>query len=191
MSCIASRQTAYRQLLTRSLAHSAVLFLADTLNSVLDCHFVYVYLISNFGNVTQASRAVHTFSSDPILTSVIALMAQSFFAWRIYKLTQQWWTSAAIIFIGGLSLLAAIGTTVGVEIVVEFAKFQKFQVAVIIWLACAAVADGIITTALILTLNKSRTGFSQTDDVITKLIRLTLQTGLLTASVATIDLIRE
>jgi hypothetical protein len=166
-----------------------VLILADTLHTALCCHFVYAYLVTHFGDIAFASRATHTFSADPILTSIIALMAQSFFAWRIWKLTRSPWVPGIIMLTGGLSMLAAIGTTIGVEIVREFAKFQKFQVAVIIWLACAAVADGIITTGLIMTLNKSRTGFTQTDDVISKLIRLTLQTGLLTASVAAIDLI--
>ncbi|PWN42656.1 hypothetical protein IE81DRAFT_117480 [Ceraceosorus guamensis] len=167
----------------------AVLFVADTLHTALCSHFTYFYLVSNFGDLEVASVATHTFSADPILTSAIAMMAQGFFAWRIWKLTSHWWISAVVGVTAVISFLSSIGTTIGVEIVRKFAEFQKFQVAVILWLACAALCDIIITSALIATLNKSRTGFQQTDDIITKLIRLTLQTGLLTAGVATIDLI--
>lgn len=167
----------------------AVLFIADTLHTALCSHFTYFYLVSNFGDLEVAAVATHTFSADPVLTSAIALMAQGFFAWRIWKLTSQWWVSVVVMVTAVISFLAAIGTSIGVEIVRKFAEFQKFQVAVILWLACAALCDIIITSALIATLNKSRTGFQQTDDIITKLIRLTLQTGLLTAGVATIDLI--
>lgn len=175
-------------------AFVALLFTADTINTVLDVVFLYRYVITNFGNLTYASHANNEFATDPVLVSMIGLMTQLFFAWRVWKLTNSqfaWIAPLAIVIIGFTSFLSALGTTVGVVIVREFALFQKFQVAVILWLAGAAVADAIITISLIVTLHKARTGFSQTDDIITKLIRGTLQTGLLTASFAVIDLIRK
>jgi len=175
-------------------AFVALLFTADSVNTILDIVFLYRYLITNFGNATYAAHANNEFATDPVLVSLIGFMTQLFFAWRVWKLTNSrfaWVAPLAIVAIGFLSFISAIGTTVGVVIVRDFALFQKFQVAVIIWLAGAAVADAIITVSLIITLHKARTGFSQTDDIITKLIRGTLQTGLLTASFALIDLIRE
>lgn len=129
------------------------------------------------------------FATDPVLTGIIAFSCQSFFAWRVYRLMHSWIVPALIILIGGVSFLSAIGTTIGVEIVLVFAEFQKFQVVVILWLACAALADMIITVSLVWTLQKSRTGFTATDDVITRLIRGTIQTGMATTVFAVIDLI--
>ena len=172
----------------------AVLFAADTVNTVLSLVFLYKYLITNFGSLEYASRSNDEFATDPIMVSFIGFMTQLFFAWRVWKLSNNrfsWLVPVLIVGIGFLSFLAAIGSTVGVVIVREFARFQTFQVAVIIWLAGTAIADAIITVSLIITLHKARTGFSQTDDIITKLIRGTLQTGLLTASFAIIDLLRE
>ncbi|CAO1631380.1 unnamed protein product [Sympodiomycopsis kandeliae] len=166
-----------------------VLLLADTLNCVLDTGFIYQYTVSYFGDYMYASRANPMFAADPVLTAIIAFACQCFFAWRVYRLMHAWWCPLMIVVVGGVSLLSAIGTTIGVQIVVNFAEFQKFQVVVILWLACAALADLIITVALVWTLNKSRTGFTATDDVITRLIRGTIQTGMATTVFAITDLI--
>ncbi|UZJ53242.1 hypothetical protein CBS101457_002562 [Exobasidium rhododendri] len=173
-------------------AFVALLFTADSINTVLDIVFLYKYVVSNFGDAVYNSRANNEFATDPILVSMIGFLTQLFFAWRVWKLTNSrfsWLAPLTIVVVGFLSFISAIGSTVGVVIVREFAQFQKFQSAVIIWLAGAAIADAIITISLIVTLHKARTGFSQTDDIISKLIRGTLQTGLLTASFAIIDLI--
>lgn len=147
-----------------------------------DCAFLRPRLLT-------ASQANTLFVTDPVMTAYIAFTCQCFFAWRVYRLMHSWWCPALIVFTGGTSFLCAIGTSIGVKIVVIFSEFHKFQVVVIIWLACAAVADMIITTALVVTLNKSRTGFTATDDVITRLIRGTIQTGAATTIFAIADVV--
>lgn len=42
-----------------------------------------------------------------------------------------------------------MGTAIAVGLIPEFVHFQKFKVIVIIWLACSAIADTIITMALV------------------------------------------
>lgn len=165
------------------------LFLADTLNAIFDLHFIYDYLVTHFGNMSYASVSNWSFNTDPIMTSIIAFSCQLFFAWRVYRLTKSWIWPVVITVLSAASLLGAIGTTIGVSIVLVFAEFQKFQAVVIVWLLCAALADVVITISLILTLHKSRTGFQATDDLITKLIRTTIQTGAVTTFFAVVDLI--
>lgn len=165
------------------------LMLADTANAIVDQVFMYQYLISNFGDLNYASKSNRAFASDPIMTGIIAFATQMFFAWRVYKLMHSKIMPAFIVIGATVSFLSAIGTTIGVEIVLFFAEFQNFQVIVILWLGFAALTDLLITGSLVFTLNKSRTGFTATDDVISKLIRMTLQTGLLTTLFAIVDLI--
>ncbi|CBQ67662.1 conserved hypothetical protein [Sporisorium reilianum SRZ2] len=168
-----------------------VLFLVviDTLNAIFDQVFMYQYLVSNFGNLGYASKSNAAFAADPVLTGIIAFSTQLFFAWRVYKLMHSKIMPALIATGATVSLLSAIGTAIGVEIVLYFQQFQKFQAVVILWLGGAALTDVLITGSLVFTLNKSRTGFAATDDVITKLIRTTLQTGALTTLFATVDLV--
>jgi len=70
-----------------------------------------------------------------------------------------------------------------------YAQLQRFEVIVIIWLAFAALADVAIATILVLYLKRHRTGFTQTDHVINRIIRLTVQTGLVTTVFTVTDLI--
>ncbi|EPQ32447.1 uncharacterized protein PFL1_00643 [Pseudozyma flocculosa PF-1] len=165
------------------------LVLADALNACFDLAFLYQYLVSYFGDLNYASYANTAFTADPVMTGIIAFATQLFFAWRVYKLMHNVYMPT-IIAVGALiSFLGGVGTTIAVAMYPKFADFQKFQVIVIIWLVGAAVTDVIITLSLVWTLNKARTGFAATDDIITKLIRTTLQTGMLTTFFATVDII--
>lgn len=42
-----------------------------------------------------------------------------------------------------------MGTSVAVGMIPEFVHFQKFKLIVIIWLTCSAMADTVITFALV------------------------------------------
>lgn len=172
----------------------AFLFCADTLNSVLDTVFLYKYLVTNFGNLAYAEISNNEFATDPLCVQIVGFATQLFFAWRIWKLVPgkfNWVPALIICVLGFLSFLGALGTTIGVVIVRHYTQFQKFEVTVALWLSCTAAADIMVTVSLITTLHRSRTGFTHTDDLLTKLIRATLQTGLLTTSFAVTDLICE
>lgn len=70
------------------------------------------------------------------------------------------------------------------------AQSLSLQNAVSIWLGSAALADIIITATLIVKLRRAiGKGFTNIDSIISKLIKTTLQTGLLTTVVAVTDLI--
>ncbi len=165
------------------------LFLADTLNTIFSCHFVYDYLITHFGDLEYIMRANWSFTTDPFMVGIISFSCQLFFAWRVHRLTRSIVWPGIITALSLASLLGAIGSTIGVQIVKQFQNFQKFNSVVTVWLLCAALADTLITAVLLSTLNKSRTGFQQTDDLISKLMRNTIQTGLATSLVAIADLV--
>jgi len=167
----------------------ATLFICDTLNCAFDITFVYIPLVRDYGNVSALSYATWVFSTDPALTAIIALMVQMFFAWRVKVLTNNWPSVIFIAFCSVCQWCGGIGTAIACGIIPEFVHFQKFQVIVIIWLAFSAVADTSITLALVWHLRKHRTGFTMTDDIVNKIIRMTVQTGMITAVCAIIDLI--
>lgn len=76
------------------------------------------------------------------------MMVQMFYAWRIHRLTRNWWIVCAVVstsLVGGLS---GIGTAIAVAMYPQFAGFQHLKVIVILWLTGAAVCDVIITVAL-------------------------------------------
>ncbi|KAJ3489211.1 hypothetical protein NLI96_g2272 [Meripilus lineatus] len=140
-----------------------LLFVCDTLNSVFDLAFLYIPLVNNFGNESSLQYASWVFATDPAMTAIIALLVQLFFAWRVKVLTNN---IPVVVFITLCSLAQWSLGTVSVE----------FEV---------------LSNLLMLGISKRkhRTGFSATDDVLNKIIRLTVQTGLVTAICAIIDLI--
>lgn len=48
-----------------------------------------------------------------------------------------------------MTLGGGLGTSIAVGMIPEFTNFQKFKVIVIVWLAFSAVADTLITAALV------------------------------------------
>ncbi|KAI0632408.1 hypothetical protein C8Q77DRAFT_1159036 [Trametes polyzona] len=167
----------------------AVLFICDTVNCAFDITFLYIPLVNNFGNPSSLMYATWVFATDPVMTAVIGSLTQIFFAWRVNVLTH---SIPAVIFITFCALCqfcGGLGTSIAVGMIPEFVHFQKFEIIVIVWLAFSAVADCAITIALVWHLRKHKTGFAATDDIVNRIIRLTVQTGLITALCAVIDLI--
>ncbi|TFK47586.1 hypothetical protein OE88DRAFT_1738500 [Heliocybe sulcata] len=163
----------------------AILFLADTVNSFFDCVWMYQSVIIHFGDAEFLSSANWIFAADPALTGIIAALVQMFFAWRIHILTGNRWLVGLVVvaaFVGG------VGTAVAIKFVPKFVEFQKFEPIVIVWLVSNAVCDVIITGVLTWHLRRHRTGFPATDDIVNKIIRLTVQTGMLTCIVALFDI---
>ncbi|KAJ1303214.1 hypothetical protein OPQ81_011413 [Rhizoctonia solani] len=167
----------------------AYMFIVDTLNSVFDVGLVWKYTITLFGDYERIQVSSWWFNVEPMMTVMISSSTQVFFAWRIAKLTGQVWMGWAIAFSALIQFLAGTATSVGTFMLREFARFHELIVPVIIWLVLSAVTDVVITCVLSWYLHTHRTGFSKTDDVITRLVRLTVQTGLITTVWATTDLI--
>ncbi|QRV92318.1 hypothetical protein RhiJN_20336 [Ceratobasidium sp. AG-Ba] len=123
------------------------------------------------------------------MTVMISTVGQTFYAWRITRLTGWTWLGYLIVASALVQFGAGIGGTVGISIITDFSMFHKFKVAVIVWLVLSAVTDTTITVVLVSYLQTHRTGFPNTDSLINKLIRLTIPSGLVTALCAIADLV--
>ncbi|KAI0089205.1 hypothetical protein BDY19DRAFT_944691 [Irpex rosettiformis] len=166
-----------------------LLFLCDTLNSAFDISFVYIPLVNNFGNINALSYASWIFSTDPAMTAIIACMVQTFFAWRVKVLSGSWILVLCIVSCSVCQCLGGLATSIACRIIPEFIYFQKFEVVVIIWLSCSAAADMFITISLVWHLRKHKTGLIGTDDMVNRVIKLTVQTGMITTVCAIVDLV--
>ncbi|KAB5589879.1 hypothetical protein CTheo_6680 [Ceratobasidium theobromae] len=78
------------------------------------------------------------------------------------------------------AIAAAVSCASAASIVKDFARFKEFKVAAIIWLGLSAITDTAITCTLSCHLYARRTGTPKTNDAITRLVRLTVPTGLIT-----------
>ncbi|KAG1870743.1 hypothetical protein DFJ58DRAFT_23271 [Suillus subalutaceus] len=166
----------------------SALLLLCTFNVVLEYVFLNDTLIVNFGDQYTLSRANWVFSLLPGITGVISTLVQFFFAWRIRILTSNFWLVGIIVFLASAAFLCGIGTTIAINMVPVFTQFDRFEIVFVIGLASSTLDNLLITGLLVRSLREHKTGFMDTDHIIKKIIRVVLQTGLLTAIWALVDL---
>ncbi|KAF8326084.1 uncharacterized protein EI90DRAFT_1995185 [Cantharellus anzutake] len=166
----------------------AFLFVCGVTNSVMDVIFTYNYGIRQFGNTIAIQTSTWVFDTDPVMTVLLSTTVQTFFGWRVKRLTGQNIVAGFIFVAAFVQFLCGLGTSIACGMVKEFVHFQRFQSIVIVWLVLAPVTDFLISGSLFWYLHTHRTGFAYTDDIIDRVSRLTLQTGAITAVWASVDL---
>ncbi|KIP05244.1 hypothetical protein PHLGIDRAFT_92432 [Phlebiopsis gigantea 11061_1 CR5-6] len=170
-------------------AYVLLLFVADLLNSVFDIFWLYGDIIIHFGDVNNLNNSDWRLATDPAMVATIATIVQLFYAWRVKSITGNVWLSGLIVVTSFVALCGGLGTAIAVVWVKHYTNFSKFDQVGIVWLISTAVCDTAITASLTWFLRTHRTGFTHTDDVLNKIIRLTVSNGFLTAVWAIVDLI--
>ncbi|KAF9447614.1 hypothetical protein P691DRAFT_802142 [Macrolepiota fuliginosa MF-IS2] len=165
-----------------------LLLIIDTFNSVMDTIFVYDGLVTHFGDIQYIGLANWYLAADPVTTGVVGVIVQLFYAWRIYVLIQSW---ILVLLVVSVSLAGGIGATYitfKVTVTPDYTQWGAWHGIDVIWLGCAGAADILITMSLVWYLRGHKTGFKNSDMVVDRIIRITMQTGLLTSMVAITNL---
>ncbi|KAM6492032.1 hypothetical protein JOM56_011756 [Amanita muscaria] len=179
------------------------LFIAETVNTGCDIAMMYQPVILEFGTCGLFSLFDHCltakgqppmnfpimFASEPILIVAISTPIQLFFAWRIRKLTKMIILPCFICLLALVSLGGGTWTTVKLVVIKLFSRKPELHEPALIWFISSCIADVLITAVLVFSLSKRKTGFASTDDAISKIIRMTVQTGLLTSLFAIGDVV--
>ncbi|KAF9033288.1 hypothetical protein BDZ89DRAFT_1063024 [Hymenopellis radicata] len=166
-----------------------IIVVANIVNSVFIAVDLYNALINNFNNTAYLAKATWLFATDPALTGIIAAAVQLFFAWRVKVLTSNWSLTTIVCLLALTGAVGGIVTAVEIKTTPSFVDFQKFQTVVIIWLVASCLGDLAITCILVWYLRKHKTGFQGSDELVDRIIRMTVQTGLITSICAIVDLI--
>jgi len=173
---------------TKTLVYG--IFLIETVQSCLVAHDLYEAYAAEWG-LADAFEAVRFEWLDvPLMTAVVSTAVQLFYTWRIYILGH---SKILVVVLSSLAVTQGVaGIVVGAQ--TKLAKnFQEVQAdtydAVLLWHIASALCDILITISMMIFLSKSRTGFRRTDKILTGLMRVTLETGLITAAAAVVDLV--
>jgi len=165
----------------------ACLFFIETANTALDMSMMYQPLILDYGQKPVFFPTV--FMTEPLCVVLVSMPIQLFFAWRIYQLTKSPWIPAVIAVFAVASFAGGLWTATMVQVLRLFAKKPMLHDPALLWFLAACVADVLITVSLVMTLSKKKTGFSATDSVVDKIIRMTIQTGMVTAIFSILDVV--
>ncbi|KAJ7574898.1 hypothetical protein C8J56DRAFT_977791 [Mycena floridula] len=164
------------------------LFFSVTLGTVFNMLAVYQPLVQQFGQMRALKESPVYLRTDPIMTAIVSMPVQTFMAWRIMIITQTRLWSCIIATTAMVSFGASLFCTINVSFKPDFAQFSEFRAAPLTWLFASALADVMITGVLVHSLRVRRSGFNASLDAhLNRIIRLTVQTGALTAVFALSD----
>jgi len=181
--------TSYKQDKTWMKIFVMCLLLANAVNAVFSVMYLYDTLVIHFDDPIYLASSTWVLDIEPASTGILSTAVQSFFAWRIYVLTGNVFLVAVVGLLTLVSGASAIATAISAAIDPHFVDFVKHKYWVITWLATASVVDVIITIALVLYLRRNKSGFAAMDDVVDHIIKVTVQTGMITAVLAVLDFI--
>ncbi|VDC04749.1 unnamed protein product [Peniophora sp. CBMAI 1063] len=170
----------------------ASLLLLATLSLVFNGYYIYSALILHFGDADYLLKSNWSLDIELFFAGIVGLLTQGFFGHRVRKVTGN---MLAGYIVWTLSVIQFIATVVTGALAFRNPYFLEFlhdirtKIFVIIWLVASVMCDAIITSTLVLYLRRQKIGFADSDRVIDCIVRLTLQTGLTSTVVVSLDLV--
>jgi len=166
-----------------------IVFVADFVQPLFLSIYLYQTLIKQFGNETTLFKANNLFAVVPTMTGLTASIVQIYFAWRIRILTNNWYyfffiIAAAVSGAASSTVVAYLGSFNS-----EFVEFRAFKVVAIVTFVSEMLGDIMITSILVWFLQTRKSGFGRSNKMVDRIIRFTVQTGLLTLIFACLDMV--
>ncbi|KZV72276.1 hypothetical protein PENSPDRAFT_733589 [Peniophora sp. CONT] len=168
------------------------LLLLDTLCIIFNGWYIYRTLITHFGDAEYLLQSDWTLNIELFFAGIVGLLTQGFFGHRVRKVTG---SSLSAFVVWTLSVIQFVATVITGAIAFKKPQFLEFlndarvKALVIVWLIASVACDAIITSALVLYLRRQKIGFVDSDRLIDRIVRLTVQTGLISTIVVSLDLI--
>ncbi|KAH9914831.1 uncharacterized protein B0H18DRAFT_1125267 [Fomitopsis serialis] len=157
------------------------LFICDVCSAIFTICWMFYLFISNWGDITVFSQPTWMLATDPLVLGLMTCATHFFFARRIKIITGSSWLAGLICFFG----VGTLGGTIEFLRVKSLTDLTSLKPIAIVWLLSAAVGDVMITVILSWSLKRKKSGFRRTDQIVDRVIRVTIQNGFLTAAVAT------
>ncbi|SJK98192.1 uncharacterized protein ARMOST_01453 [Armillaria ostoyae] len=166
-------------------------YIVEFVQTILVSHDVFATFGYGFGDIEALTEVHFNWLIIPIMSAAAAGVGQGFYAYRIFILSRSRTVPAFVVCLSLTSSMGAIITGVYSFQANDITKLnnRKTSIVVGIWCGASALCDVVIAICMTYYLTRRNTSFRQTRILITKLIRLTIETGSVTAVVALLTLI--
>ncbi|KAF7312910.1 hypothetical protein MKEN_00975400 [Mycena kentingensis (nom. inval.)] len=173
------------------------LLLVEIAVVVVEAGIIYEPMVLNFGLAKALEKHPRpevafgnvVLPADPILITLVSTPIQVFTAWRIRVVTTSHILPIAICVLSAVSFGAGIFLTVMVATQPAFRAFHSFSTETTVWLVSSAVCDVLIAGGMAHALVTRKTGFTEVDGHINRIVRMSIETGSATAIAAIIDVV--
>ncbi|KAG9098069.1 hypothetical protein FS749_004743 [Ceratobasidium sp. UAMH 11750] len=167
----------------------AVLAVLTVLQGTMDYINLYRNAVKYYGVFDKFDDQDWSLFWEIGVTAMLGTVAQVFFLERCYSATKNKIVAAVVS--AGIIASLAFGITSSIEFqgIRRLSLVPNIPIPIVGWLTATAVLDVAISAILIYTLLRVKTPFRKTEAVITKIIRVTMETSTVTASIAVINLV--
>ncbi|KAJ7692549.1 hypothetical protein B0H17DRAFT_1010512 [Mycena rosella] len=161
------------------------IYAIELVSTILISHDGFAIFGYGFGDVSHLTRVGFDWLDVPVMSSLISFTGQSFYAYRLYIFSKSRVLPALIVVI---SLVSSVGG-IAQGIISARGCCDVYSFTSQVWCGASALSDIMIAVCMTYYLSKYDGGFRQTRVLVSKIIRLTIETGLLTGLVTLITLI--
>ncbi|KAK0216501.1 hypothetical protein EDD85DRAFT_869975 [Armillaria nabsnona] len=161
-----------------------LLWLTETVQTATNIYYTFDTFCYDFGNLSGLDDVSIIWFTIPILCGFVGCTAQLFYAWRMYKFSKKArWLCIIISVIAFTQFTGAICCGIEVRNTGHYSKLQKsskMKVTAIIWLGGSVLCDTAIALCMTYLLSRAQTGLKSTRILLSRLIRLSIETGTIT-----------
>ncbi|KAF9523763.1 hypothetical protein CPB83DRAFT_862242 [Crepidotus variabilis] len=179
----------YDKLWTKAFSYT--IYGLEVIQTLMLTQTAFYIFAQGFGNLSHLDYLGPVWFSLPVLSSAVAFMVQAVYAYRIKILVESKIVTSIVLVLAAAQLCGGIAT----DVLSKKARFgskstsTEILTCTIIWKGCSALCDVIITIFMTGYLIRWNTDLIKTGRTIRKVVRIAIETGLLTAVVALIHFI--
>jgi len=169
---------------TKALVYG--LFVIDTISIACSTYSGYWIFVQNWGQRSVFNHLGWSWATVPASSGLVALIVQIFFAHRIWSISKNWWMPVFIVLLSGVACGFAFASAAEVAHLQSF-TYIRLQIPSI-WLSFGIAADFFVCATLVYYLMKAPKGFALTNRIIVRLVRISIETALVTIVAAAVKL---
>ncbi|KAI9433053.1 hypothetical protein H4582DRAFT_1028077 [Lactarius indigo] len=155
-------------------------FLLETVQTALTGADIYHWFVAGFGNVERLQHSHFTPIDFPLFNTIISFIVQGYFCYRIWVLNSRSSWICLTIAVAAVTQFAG-GIWASIKPII-LGKYVTPKAAIYLWAIPSALADIQIVVAMTLLLRRTSGNFSSF--VLIRVVRLTVETNALTATLA-------
>jgi len=159
-------------------------FLIETIQTAMSGADLYYRFASGFGNMNRLANPYISAFEVPLIGAVVSLVVQYFFSYRVWVLSNKksWWICMIICVFSTFDAVAAFSWGVYAHIIDKFVSGWRLKFFALSWLIGNTVADTLISSLMLYYLTRRRSGGGDRfhNHALTRVVRLTIETNIMT-----------
>nr|VWO97798.1 Carrier domain-containing protein [Ganoderma boninense] len=168
-----------------------IIFAIEWLQTILITDDAFNKYALHYGDVNNLVKLRLAWFSVPVLGGIVSAAVQLYYARRIWLLSKSDILAGVIAVVSLAQGAAGIASGVLVKNrpASQASSQDKSLPAISAWLGGSALVDVMIAVAMTILLLRTRTGLKHSDTMVMKLVRLVIESGTLTATVAVVAVV--